>query len=82
MRIPCPYCGEREAQEFAYRGDGSLTRPEDPAAMHDYVYLRDNPAGPHRELWQHTAGCRSWLLVTRDTRTHVISAATLVGAEI
>jgi hypothetical protein len=25
---------------------------------HDYVYLRDNPAGPHRELWQHVSGCR------------------------
>jgi len=81
MRINCPYCGEREAQEFAYRGDGALTRPEEAAAVYDYVYLRDNPAGPHRELWQHTAGCRSWLLVTRDTRTHVISAVSLVGAE-
>ncbi len=22
---------------------------------YDYVYLRDNPRGPHRELWQHHA---------------------------
>jgi sarcosine oxidase subunit delta len=27
-----------------------------------------------RELWFHTAGCHSWLVVTRDTRTHAISA--------
>ena len=38
-----------------------------------YVYLRDNPAGAHRELWQHTGGCRAWLVVTRDTVTHAIS---------
>ena len=39
------------------------------AALFDYVYLRDNPAGAHRELWYHGAGCRAWLVVTRDTRT-------------
>ena len=43
--------------------------------MHDYVYLRDNPAGPHRELWYHAGGCRAWLIVGRDTRTHAISGA-------
>jgi sarcosine oxidase subunit delta len=36
--------------------------------------VRDNPAGPHRELWYHAAGCQSWLIVTRDTRTHEITA--------
>lgn len=41
---------------------------------HDYVYLRANPAGPHRELWQHTGGCRAWLVVTRDTKSHEITA--------
>ena len=37
-------------------------------------YLRDNPAGPHEELWYHGFGCRSWLRVKRDTRTHEIFA--------
>ena len=49
--------------------------PLDDAARqrwHEYVYLRDNPAGPHRELWQHVSGCRAWLVVTRDTRTHEV----------
>ena len=41
----------------------------------DYVYLRDNPAGVHRELWQHIHGCRSWLVVTRNTRDHTIAGA-------
>jgi sarcosine oxidase subunit delta len=80
MRIPCPFCGERDAREFSYLGDATLTRP-DPAApdaerqFFDYVYLRDNPAGPHRELWYHGQGCRSWIEVSRDTRTHRIDGA-------
>jgi sarcosine oxidase subunit delta len=41
------------------------------------VYLRDNPAGAHEELWYHAFGCRSWLIVTRDTRSHEIRAAKL-----
>jgi sarcosine oxidase subunit delta len=78
MRISCPYCGARDVQEFAYRGDATKARPEgldaSEEAMLDYVYLRDNAAGPHRELWYHGAGCHAWLVVTRDTRTHAISA--------
>jgi sarcosine oxidase subunit delta len=79
MLIACPYCGARDAQEFSYRGDATLVRP-DPAApdaaekFHDYVYLRDNPAGAHREFWYHGAGCRRWLEVERDTLTHAITA--------
>lgn len=76
MRIPCPFCGPRDAQEFVYLGDATRQRPpsDAPDAMFDYVYLRDNPAGPHREYWQHVSGCRSWLIVTRDTRTHEIAS--------
>ncbi len=76
MRIPCPHCGERDVQEFFFRGDASKTRPDGMAAdrfeMFDYVYLRDNPAGLHKEFWYHAAGCHAWLVVTRDTRTHAI----------
>ncbi|MBT4830903.1 MAG: sarcosine oxidase subunit delta, partial [Marinovum sp.] len=36
-------------------------------------YLRNNPAGEHRELWFHEGGDRSWLVVTRNTVTHEIS---------
>jgi sarcosine oxidase subunit delta len=52
-------------------------RPTDDAgedAFHDYVYLRANPRGEHRELWQHEAGCRRWLVVTRSTATHDITS--------
>jgi sarcosine oxidase subunit delta len=74
MRIPCPFCGPRDSSEFAYLGDASAVRPEaaDEQAMFAHVYLRDNPAGPHREHWYHASGCRLWLMVTRDTRTHAI----------
>jgi methylglutamate dehydrogenase subunit B len=74
LRIPCPFCDLRDAQEFIYLGDATQRRPKDgaPQAMFEYVYVRDNPAGPHREYWQHVSGCRSWLIVTRDTRTHEI----------
>jgi heterotetrameric sarcosine oxidase delta subunit len=77
VRIQCPYCGERDLSEFTYLGAAAFERP-DPngpqaeAAFYEAVYLRDNPAGPHEELWYHACGCRSWLCVTRNTRTHEI----------
>lgn len=77
MRLKCPYCGERDRSEFTYLGDATVKRP-DPAApdadgqFFEYAYLRENPAGPHSELWYHGAGCGSWLKVRRDTRSHEI----------
>jgi sarcosine oxidase subunit delta len=78
MRIPCPHCGERDVGEFAYYGDATKRRPHAASELQaflDYVYRRDNPAGPHRELWYHLGGCRAWLVVSRDTRTHEIFGA-------
>lgn len=83
MIIEHPLLGPRDATEFTYLGDASLIdRPDwqsDDAAdrFHDYLYLRDNPAGLHRELWFHEQGDRSWLVVTRDTRTHEIQDVAL-----
>ena len=79
MRIACPYCGVRDVREFAYLGDATPERPDPQRRTPtmrfiDYVYLRDNPAGAHRELWYHGAGCQAWLVVERDTRTHEIAA--------
>ena len=77
MRIDCPCCGLRDAGEFSLLGDAKPVRPEgmdtSATAMTDYCYLRDNPAGPYQELWYHGFGCRSWLVVSRNTRTHAIS---------
>ena len=79
MRIACPYCGERDAHEFVIRGDAGPIRPEanDPEAMYDYVYLRDNVKGMMRDHWYHAQGCRNWLVVERDTVTHRIYGASL-----
>ena len=88
--ITCPHCGERAQTEFTYGGDATVRRP-DPAAVSteawlDHVYLRDNPRGPHWEWWQHTAGCRQWIKVHRDTWTHEVlgsadASATLPEAD-
>ena len=86
MIINHPYLGPRDASEFVYKGDAELlNRPEwtttgsEQEAFHDYLYLRQNPAGPHKELWYHEQGDRSWLVVTRNTLTHEISKVELVS---
>lgn len=83
MIIHHPLLGPRDSSEFVYLGDASLiNRPDWQAenaaeAFYDYAYLRDNPAGEHRELWFHEGGDRSWLVVTRNTATHEISKVEL-----
>ncbi|MGF1476710.1 MAG: sarcosine oxidase subunit delta [Geminicoccaceae bacterium] len=83
MIIDHPLLGPRDAAEFVYLGDASLISRPDPSgknsadAFNDYLHLRDNPAGLHRELWYHEHGDRSWLVVTRNTVTHEIVAVEL-----
>ena len=78
MIINHPNLGPRDAAEFTILGDATLLkRPDWQAddaddAFYRYLYLRDNPAGLHRELWFHEQGDRSWLVVTRDTVTHAV----------
>jgi len=77
LLIACPWCGPRSQIEFTYGGDATVRRPApeaQQAAWVDYVYLRDNPRGAHDERWLHSAGCRQWFNVRRDTRTHEIVA--------
>ncbi len=79
MIIEHPLLGPRDVTEFTYLGDASLidrpdwTGEEAQVDFYEYLYLRDNPDGQHRELWFHEQGDRSWLVVTRDTLTHEIS---------
>lgn len=83
MIIDHPLLGPRDAAEFTYLGDASLIDRPEPAAgdaaerFYEYLYLRDNPAGEHRELWFHEHGDRSWLIVTRNTLTHEITKVEL-----
>ena len=72
--LPCPFCGPRPVDEYAYFGEvtrrpaGSPTLRE----LSDYVYFRDNVAGVQREWWQHRTGCGEWFLAERDTRTNAV----------
>lgn len=62
-------------------GAAGLVRPEPQAGLNayvTYVYERENPAGPHLELFQHVGGCRALLSVRRDTRTHAVQAVQTV----
>lgn len=78
LRIPCPYCGTRDQDEFRYGGEAPIIRPENPDQASDqqwaeYLFYRENVKGPHLERWLHTFGCRQWFLIERDTLTHEIT---------
>ena len=79
MRLPCPFCGLRDAAEFSYEGPaGRRPALDAPAeAWLEAVYLRDQPRGPTEELWRHAYGCRSLVLMVRDVVTHEVSEARL-----
>jgi sarcosine oxidase subunit delta len=85
MIINHPILGPRDAAEFTYLGDASLLNrpdwqaPDAAEQFYEYLYLRDNVAGIHRELWYHELGDRSWLVVTRNTLTHEISKVELAS---
>lgn len=81
LRISCPVCGLRDETEFSYGGDANVVRPEqnepDPSRWFEYVFLRENPRGQHREYWHHVMGCRQWLVVERNTLTHKMGTVIL-----
>ena len=83
MLINHPLLGPRDISEFTILGDANLIERPDleikdtGTAFHDYLYLRDNPAGEHRELWFHEQGDQSWLVVSRNTLTHEITKVEL-----
>lgn len=85
--IDCPYCGARDETEFSYGGEAGIARPLHPESLTDaewgdYLFMRSNPRGPHRELWNHAQGCRRWFVAVRDTVTHrfSVTAALQAGA--
>lgn len=87
LLIPCPWCGPREESEFTYGGEAHIVRPPEPDALTDaqwadYLFMRKNPRGLHREQWSHTAGCRRWFNVQRDTVTYQVTVVYKVGEEL
>ncbi len=83
--IHCPYCDEQRAEEeFHPSGEAHIARPEDPTKCTDqqwgeYLFFRKNPRGLHRELWQHTAGCRKYFNIKRNTETYEIIETYKIG---
>ena len=77
LKIPCPFCGDRNESEFIHGGP-LKSRPTDDASQVDdqawveYLTVPNNPIGPVRERWWHVRGCGSWFTLTRDTLTHVL----------
>ncbi len=79
MLIPCPHCGTRPVEEFTFLGDANVVRPTslDDPNWHAYVYERDNLHGKIAEFAHHSGGCRAWLVVSRDTKTHEVFGAVI-----
>ena len=78
LLIPCPWCGPRPEIEFHHAGEAGIVRPPDPQAVDDaawaeFLYMRANPKGAHRERWRHQFGCGRFFNADRDTVTDRIS---------
>ncbi len=82
LRIPCPYCGTRDENEFHWHGDSHVIRPGpevSDAEWSDYLFNQNNRKGLHCERWCHVFGCGQWFNVARDTVTHEIHAVYRMG---
>ncbi len=73
LLIHCPYCEETLPEaEFAYAGQAHVIRPENPSGETDeqweeFLFIRENPKGPHYERWRHIHGCGRFFNALRDT---------------
>ena len=60
LLIACPWCGSRPENEFRYGGEAHIARPDPSTATDedwaDYLHMRTNPRGEHRERWVHALG--------------------------
>ena len=86
LLIACPWCGERDESEFSYAGEAHISRPLETEKLSDeqwadYLFMRKNPKGLHREQWLHVAGCRRFFNVERDTLTYRISGSYKIGEQ-
>ena len=93
--LVCPFCGPRPLEEFLFRktvpnvGASSATAAgaaadagtgiANGANAYEQVYLRADSAERSVEEWQHTGGCRAWLLVERNPSTGLVHVVVFVG---
>ena len=79
--LPCPNCGPRDVNEFAYGGE-LTTRPRerpDVRVLGSYLYFRRNVAGVQRKWWLHRLGCELWFQAERNTTTNEVLRTELAG---
>jgi sarcosine oxidase subunit delta len=84
LLIPCPYCGPRDETEFSYGGEAGVSRPTQSdqlsdAEWADYLFMRRTPRGRHVEQWCHSAGCRRWFNIERNTVTLRVTSPAETG---
>jgi heterotetrameric sarcosine oxidase delta subunit len=79
LLIPCPNCGLRAEEEFAYGGPQRPLPPLDGTAdtftWHRMLHGPDAPGASVTEHWYHHAGCESWITLRRDLRSHAFQTA-------
>ena len=86
LQIECPWCGTRDETEYSYGGEAHIARPLaennlSDTEFADYLFHRDNAKGLFLERWQHSAGCRRWFNVARDTLSHKIIEVYPIGMQ-
>ncbi|HGL5073582.1 sarcosine oxidase subunit delta family protein [Burkholderia multivorans] len=84
LLIECPWCGLRAESEFSYGGEADIVRPIDTEKLTDrewgdYLFMRENTRGLHREQWNHAQGCRRWFNAERDTVTYQFRSVSKLG---
>ena len=81
----CPYCGERDQQEFKAGGEAHIERPKQPTELSDdewaeYLFMRKNIKGVQFERWNHThMVVESGLICIRDTSNDEIKLIYKMG---
>lgn len=87
LLIECPWCGPRAESEFTCGGEADIARPLEGETMSDrewgdYLFMRHNTRGLHREQWLHAQGCRRWFKAERDTVSYVFQKYALFDSPL
>lgn len=86
LLFSCPNCGPRNETEFHYGGQAHVAYPETPDQLSnrewaEYLFYRENTKGLFAERWVHTAGCRKWFNMLRDTVSYEIKSVYRIGEQ-
>jgi len=70
--LTCPNCGERNVSEFRFGGEVKRRPLAPESTWAEQLYLKENMLGEQTEWWYHRAGCGTWFLAERHTRTQEV----------